>query len=1175
MRRDTTSKKRVGRDTKLGTIIVLLFVVSAVAMCTPCAWGQSIVTGGVSGVVTDHTGAVVSGARVMLRGSDTGDQYSATSSANGDYSFSLLKPGSYLLTVDKEGFKSLRSAVTVQLGTTVTMNLSLDIGGTTETVEVTGAAPLLQTEDANISTNFETQQIREIPNPGGDITYIAQTAPGVMMNSNGYGYGNFSTFGLPGGSNLFTVNGNDYNDPFLNLNNSGASNLTLGGNELQQVSVVNNAYTGQYGRQAGSQVDYATRSGSNAWHGNAVYYWTGRYLNANDPINIAQSPSGGRVNPRPFENNNQWADSLGGPILKNKVYFFFNNEGIRYIFGVVNSTTVPTPTFQQATLTNLGAIGASPATVNFYKNIFSLYNQAPGIANAAPNNGSCTGNGFAVAPAGTGDQCTESWGSTASSGNREYLVSTRVDYSINDNNKLFGRVKFDRGVQPTYTDLINPAFDTFSTQPQDEGQLNYTHVFTPNVVNNFIGSVLYYSAIFGNISPGSKALQLFPGNLEFSNGFITPLGFGSGTGGYENQFYFPQGRNVTQWGLVDDLSITRGNHSFKMGVNFKRDDVGDHGASQLAIYPAVNLTSLQDFYNNQVNFKSPATPNGDNSSVNYNFAQHLAVPEAYYSFGLYFQDEFRVNSNLKLTLALRADRNSGGVCQTACAGLPVNAFQDIPHGAGLAYKQSFITGNKTIVPNMEKAVFQPRAGFSWNPGGKNTVVRGGVGLFSDLYAGVLTSFVDTNFPQVNLWSVAPPPGTATMAWDLTSPATSAFPNSSVSLVQQCNSAFTNNYNNGGNLNTYQAAVPQCGTGVPAYYDVSRNLQNPKYIEWNLEIQHSFGSRTVLSANYVGNRGYDELVRNPYLNAFDAFGFGSLPSAPVDPRVGEVEQLQSDAVSNYNGVTVSLQQNSWHGFSGRVSYTYSHALDDISNGGAEPFSVYNSIYYQIDPHNIRNDYGSADYDARHSLTANYVYLLPFKTSNRMLKETVGGWQVSGTLFAHTGFPFSANDAGLANLPGDNLFTSVLNGGQILLAPNFAKRSFSNSDVRQCIASPCFGIQGTGQFAAVNPNATYQFAAPTGFTNTVVGRNAFRGPGYLGGDFSLRKNFKVTERVDFQLGLDAYNFLNHTNFASPGTNTFFGFFGKALFTQFTPTSPYGAFALAATDMRIAQIQGKVTF
>src|SRR5580700_1507029 len=461
---------------------------------------QSIVTGGIAGIVTDATGAVVSGAQLTLKNSATGDQQTVSTSASGDYVFALLKPGQYALSVTKEGFKTATRNVSVLLGTTVSVNIPLEVGSTATTVEVSGEQAGLQTENANISTNFETKQIQEIPNPGGDVTYVAQTAPGVTMGSPaGGGYGNFSTFGLPGTSNLFTMNGNDYNDPFLNLNNSGSSNLLLGGNELQEVSVVNNGYTGQYGRQAGSQVDYSTKSGTNSFHGNAVYNWTGRFLNANDPILKGTTAAGSPIPDRPFENNNQWAASLGGPIIKNKLFFFANTEGIRYIFGSIHPVTLPTPAFENYVMGNLPAVapaGQLAQTSAFYQNIFKLWNSAPNAATAVPNAGSCTRAGFSAALAAGigGDQCTQSFTDSSSSGNKEWLVSTRIDIDLSDKDKIFGRMKFDRGVQPTYTDTINPTFDTFSTQPQNEGQVNYTHIFSPTIVNNFIGSVLYYSA---------------------------------------------------------------------------------------------------------------------------------------------------------------------------------------------------------------------------------------------------------------------------------------------------------------------------------------------------------------------------------------------------------------------------------------------------------------------------------------------------------------------------------------------------------------------------------------------------------------------------------------------------------------------------------------------------------
>jgi Carboxypeptidase regulatory-like domain len=1149
----------------------LLCLVCCLCFSLPLS-AQSIVTGGISGTVTDPTGAVVSGANLTLTNPATGETHSLTSSASGEFVFALLKPGDYTMTVSKDGFKSGSRTVTVVLGTTVTVNPALELGVGTTTVEVTGeTGAQLQTENANITTNYETKAIQEVPNPGGDVTYIAQTAPGVTMNNaTGGGYGNFSTFGLPATSNLFTINGNDYNCPFLNLNNSGSSNLLLGGNELQEVAVTNNAYTGQYGRQAGSQIDYTTKSGTNTFHGDAIYNWTGRFLSANDTLNNATGL------PRPFENNNQWAASLGGPIIKDKMFFFMNTEGIRYIFGSTHSVAAPTAAFENYVLGNLPAIVPAarlPQTVAFYQNVFKLYAGAPNIANATPVASSCTGSGGWTAstlPAAlAANQCSESWSDSVSSGNKEWLLSGRVDYKFSDTDQIFGRVKFDRGVQPTYTDSINPIFNTSSNQPQNEGQLNYTHIFSPTVVNNFIGSVLYYSAIFGSINANSPALNLFPGNLAFADGSLTNIGFGSGNpGGFAQGFEYPSGRRVTQYGIVDDLSVTRGNHSFKMGVNFRRDDISDLTAANLAIYPAVQ-TTLLGFATDQIT-----------ASTLYNFTGTPVQPVAFYTFGLYFQDEYRVSPKLKLTLTLRADRNSGGACQHSCASLPVNAFTDIAHGADIPYDQSFQTGLTSIIPNVEKVVFQPRFGMAWTPWDNKTVLRAGVGLFSDLYPGAILSAIDTNFPQVNLWNV---PG-GTLAWDLKSPSTTAFPTSGVAIVQACNTAFTSNYYNGGNLNTYQSVAPNCtNTGQPAgtvvngvtsqqlvpnLNDVSRNLSNPKYVEWNVELQHQLSPRVLVSANYVGNYGFDELYYNDYLNSF---GFGNLPSTPADPRVAHVNFLTSGAVSNYNGLTLSIQSNTWHGVSGSFSYTYSHALDEVSNAGLLPFSVITSIESQINPYNLRDNYASADYDARHQLSASYIYELPFKSSHSLLNTVIGGWQLSGTMFYRTGFPFSVIDgATIAGLAGNNLNASGGPNTQnvILLQPLFSKRNFSN--VGSCVVTACFGIAG-----GVNSNAPYLFSPATDFTGPIVGRNAFRGPGFLGGDMSLRKNFRFRERYNFQIGLNAYNWFNHANYGAPYPNTNASFFGQVAFMQFPPTSPYGAFAAAATDMRIAQLTAKFVF
>jgi len=1083
---------------------------------------QSIVTGAVSGTVTDPSAAVLSNATVTLTNGATGDTQKTTTNTSGLYLFPLLRPGDYAIKVEETGFRVAITKVTVILGQTTTADLKLELGDTTLSVEVTAGGNEVQAEDGNISSNFDTRQVENIPNPGGDITYIAQTAPGVTMNTtSGGGFGNFSAFGLPGTANLFTINGNDYNDPFLNLNNSGASNLLLGGNEVEEVTVVSNAYTGQYGRQAGAQVDYNTKSGGNSFHGDAIYYWTGRALSANDFFNNASGV------PRPFENNNQWAAAFGGPIKRDKAFFFANTEGIRYTFGTSTQVFVPSPGLQNFVL-NTSLPANNPTAIPFYQRIFALYNAAPGINRATPAPGNSCGSLGAIPTTGS-TACLDTFRSDVTNGNREWLLTTRVDYNFNDNNKVFVRFKNDRGFQPTFTDPINPIFNTQSNQPEDEGQVNYTHTFSPTVVNNFIGSILWYSAIFQSANQ-QAALNVFPVVLAVGDTNMTALGPGGDD--VAAGFFFPQGRNVTQWQLVDDLSIERGNHTLKVGVNFRRDDVSDFTAGEQN-FPFLNAT-MANFVNG---FVGTAASNGQ---VLEQFALKNPQPLALYSLGAYFQDQFRVSQKLKLTLALRADRNSGGVCQSRCASHAVNPFNFLQHSATVPYNQMVTVGSQ-ILPDIEKVVLQPRVGFAYSPWGNKTVFRGGVGLFSDLYPGTLLNLFTRNFPVVT---------TFTLTTGAVSPNS---PNSASALIAACNSAFQSNFNNGGTVGTFQALAP-AGCQPPNLNDVTSQLRNPKYVEWNFEVEHRLNSKTVVSANYVGNKGYDELVQYPY---FNAFGFDGLSATPIDTRVKSVRQLTNTGVSNYNGVTLSIEEQVTHGLSGRFNYTYAHALDDISNGGILPYSLTNSIVNQISPFSLRSlNYSNADYDLRHSLNASYVWDLPFKANNRLLNQAIGGWEVSGTFFYHTGFPFSIVDgtSRLANQGKNMQFLTVL-------------ATPTTTVPRQCGSSavnvPCFT---PGEFVPAGQATTFG----------TLPRNSFRGPGYFNTDLSLRKHFRVHERYGFMIGANAYNILNHPNFANPVANLNAGSsLGTILSTVNPPTSPYGSFAAAAVDARIVQVIAKLTF
>src|SRR5579862_7483218 len=296
----------------LFSMLLIVFFAAATV-----AFAQTVVTGELSGTVTDPTGATVAGAKITVTNDATGETFNATSGTGGEYRFPLLRPGTYTLAVSAAGFQETSQKVTIQLGQVANISTQLGIQTQTQVVTVNEQASLVQSDNANLATTYSTNQLDFLPAPGNDMTAYAQTAPGVTVSTGG-GYGNFSAFGLPGTSNLFTINGNDNMDPYLNLNNSGASNLTLGSNEIQEAAVVLNGYTGQYGRQAGAQVNYVTKSGTNAFHGNAAFYYNEKVLNANDFFNNATGTD------RPFSISREWAGSVGGRIIKNKLFFFYD-----------------------------------------------------------------------------------------------------------------------------------------------------------------------------------------------------------------------------------------------------------------------------------------------------------------------------------------------------------------------------------------------------------------------------------------------------------------------------------------------------------------------------------------------------------------------------------------------------------------------------------------------------------------------------------------------------------------------------------------------------------------------------------------------------------------------------------------------------------------------------------
>ncbi|MBV9181722.1 MAG: TonB-dependent receptor, partial [Acidobacteria bacterium] len=935
---------------------------------------QNIVTGDLSGVVTDPSGAVVPGATVTLKSSSTGATQSATTSSGGVYRFALLKPGAYRLNVSQKGFKSVDQQVEVTIGQVVAANVRLELGSTNEVLEVSESYPIIESDNANLTTTFSSEQLSSIPVPGNDITSYAYSAPGLVMNT-GMGYGNFSAHGLPSTANLFTINGSDDNDPYLNLNNSGASNLLLGANELDQVAVVTNGYTAQYGRQAGANMNAATKSGGNSVHGNASYWWNGRMLNANDWFsNFNQAP-------RPFANNNQWAASIGGPIKKNKAFYFVDTEGLRFVLpGVSGNNYLPTPAFANYVLANVNT--TTPGSLPFYQNIFKLYAGAPGASRAVPvtavqDSSGAGGCGDFAGTAGFGGSkpCSMYFTSNQNNLNTEWLLATRIDYNFGDKDRLFGRFKTDHGLQATGTDPVNPIFNQDSIQPEYEGQINHTHIFNGTTVNQLIVAGLWYSALF-TADNLPKALQTFPTTFVFSDGLMTNLG---GT-----DYNVPQGRIVSQYQITDDFSKSMGNHDLKFGVNFRRNLVSDYQTG-------VN-TSGQMTINSMTEFVTGASSGASDFSKA--FANVNQVRIKLYNVGFYGQDQWKLSHKASIMAALRVDRTGNPVCGTNCFSRLVAPFAQITHNSAIPYNQIIKSGLHNAFPDIEKVVLAPRLGitYSLTP---NTVVRGGAGIFSDLFPALIVDRFLVNAPNVTTFDAN------------TGAFSPSVPGNLFAADATSNAAFQSGFASGQTLAQLQASVP-LGFSPPLYNSSPNKLLNPKFVEYNFELEQKLGNNASVSANYVGNHGYDLMTDNPFLNAFCRAHcpFGNLGTTAPDARFLQVREITNQGWSNYNGLTASFNLR-MKSVQGQFNYTWSHALDTCSNNCLLPFifATQTSIRYQVSPTLPGTSYGSSDYDVRHSITANYVYNSKSDWSNRAVKEVVGGWTLAGTVYFHSGYPWS--------------------------------------------------------------------------------------------------------------------------------------------------------------------------
>jgi Carboxypeptidase regulatory-like domain len=1097
----------------VGIVGSFIFLFPDAAFC------QGETTSAIVGQVRYVTADAVPGAAVTILDRETGLKRSARTDGSGRFNFPQLKPGTYSVKVEADGFEpQYAGAVTSSLGQKQTVDFVLKVAQVKQSIEINAEAPLLNPENANTSMTLTAKALENVPNPGGDLTYPLQFAAGALVNTAGSGndfvggtngYGNVEFNGLPALSNGYIVDGLETNDPLTNLNSGLSTNLVLGLNSISEVTVNTLSYAVDQGRYGASQINYVTKSGANQFHGNLYELWNGSDFNA---ANYFTNATPGNHKPRSTVNH--FGGSVGGRIIRDKLFFFFDSEWVRIALPIVTAATVPTPAFRNYVLQQLPLGGTdsvngsiyqpAPQLVPFYRKMFALYGNTSGTPLTVLGCPFDVGGGM-PAIANDGNGCANRQSISHSSDDHEQVQTVRIDYNINEKNTTWFRFQTDNGLQAAYTDPINPIFDAVSPQPLYSFAAGYTHVFSQNLVNYFNPAFSWYASLFGP-SDFQKTLAAFPIALQ-GLGANAPF---TTVGGLDNTWV--QGRKASRFFINDNLAWSHGAHELRFGTNTRIFRLNDYDFGEGSV-PTVTYTALPQYIYGVASTATETFPTSANE------------PFRFLNLDLYAQDTWKVTRKLTWTFGVRDTFNSNPLNPHEQIARLDGSFDSISHDVNQPLNAAIRTGLGNVFSSTPLAILQPRTALAWQFE-SNSVLRAGFGIFSDLLPGSIADVVGVNPPYVQTFQgglLGTAGGTAIAP---------GVPNSAIDAAVAANQTFTSGFSQGQlscaslEANPATCLPPVAITAVP-----DGELHAPYFMEWSLGLEHQLGATGSVHAQYVGTRA----VNQPYLTQVNGYQtvcdgcFAPFPYArSVDPRFAGVTQFSTGANSHYGGLQLTAMKRLGHGLMGQLNYTWSHCMDTVSNGGFLQFSA-GGILSPL-PGDLARDYGPCDYDIRQNLTAQYVYQLPVKLRNRSFGYALNDWQVSGSVFWHSGIPFS-----VLSTPYSANGNGFVNGS----GPQFASEV---PGVPLYEHNPIPGVTQPGTVQWLNPNAFVSTVDPsTGacsggdspqkcqFGN--LGRNALRGPDFLWSDLYITKWFLLTERVKLRFDTQFFNVFNHPNFALP--------------------------------------------
>jgi hypothetical protein len=1083
-----------------------------------------------SGVVTDTSGALVPNAAITITNTDTGTTRNLTSNTEGFYSAPNLNPGIYEVKVSAKGFSTtLQKGIVLTVSSEQTFSPVLNVGKFDQIVVVTTAPPSIQSSSSTLSGAVDGTTVRELPLNGRDWTTLATLEPGVLSvpnqattgfsaNKGNRGFGNqLSDGGHRPNENTYRVNGMVIND-YTNAAPGGATGVNLGVDAIDQFSVLTSSYTSEYGRTSGAVIDAITRSGTNKFHGTAYFFDRDKIFDARNYFEPTRSPFR-RI---------QFGGAVGGPIYKNKTFFFVDYEGIRQSQPVATTIKVP----------NAGARAAAvPAIVPY----LALWPVAP--AGAADTN-----------PGGIGVQSFNVAQPTKASEN--YVIG-RLDHKFSSSDTIDGTYFFDSGPQTQVDPLGNTTHQVFSRRQLYTAE--ETHVFNSAILNTFRGGVSLITGLINDPVSGSAAgtnakLAVAPGSVAPPQLPVSGLTTAYGLGGF-NKF----NHDWQSIQFYDDAFITKGKHSMKVGGAF--ENMHYDVLEQLSPNGRFNTYTLAKFLSNAPNKLNALAPGGSHQVA---FRENL--------FAAYFQDDWHITKRLTLNLGLRYEATTRPKDANTVPSYTVNGYTVAAAGFQQITTLSNCSASSTacgpvgtdspIASNPTTKNFQPRLGFAWDPfGDGKTAVHAAFGMFDVLplpYEFGLNTAATAPFQIVGA-----------------DPATTlgtGVPDANISFNQQ---QIRNRYIQ---QNPKRAAV----------YNWSANVQQDLGQGFAATIAY-VGSRSLhlsvaaddinlVPANIVPGVGI----------VFPATG--GVRVDPNWGGGAGIRPVIFDGASSYQALQAQLRKSMTHGVQGQLSYTWGHC-DDLSSAPVTGDTFLNSIAVPLLTQKSYR-VGPCDFDLRQVATGNLIWNIPAPTlHNAFANGVVAGWQLGGILTAETGAPFSVTVGG-GNDPLGTGFNGdfSMDLADVLPGCNPTGGKGVNYINTNCFTPPT-APSSLAPASATNPYGcapssflNYPSSAPKApsgrqFCSNVVGnsgRNHFYGPHLNTFDMSIFKNTKIpaiSDAMNVQFRAEFFNVLNHTNFLSPGflntggqNNSVYDANGSTLPTALNQTS---------TSSRQIQLGMKVIF